>query len=455
MASESDLPELGLSQGGLTWNHLTGSNNWEGLLDPLNDDLRRLILRCGDFCQVTYDTFINDPNSAYCGASRYAKSDLLQKTCFPGGADKFQVVGFLYATARVGVPEAFLLKSRSREKWDRESNWIGYVVVSNDEVSKESGRREIYVAWRGTIRDYEWVDVLGAKLQSAKPLLSDQDDDAPAEDLPSKLVDSTEPTKNEGTGTVFPSWILSCCQPTFKKNPDNADNEDDEPKIMEGWLTIYTSEDPKSPFTKLSARTQLLTKLKQLIDQYKDEDISITFAGHSLGATLSVVSAFDVVENLTKEIPVSAIVFGCPKVGNKAFKKRFDSYPNLKVLHVRNMIDLIPLYPFKLLGYVNIGIDLEIDTRKSSFLKDSKNPSDWHNLQAMLHAVNGWQGVKEEFKLVIKRSIALVNKSCDFLKEECLVPPSWWVEKNKGMVLNEDGDWVLASPEEVPTPEFD
>ncbi|XP_021775866.1 phospholipase A1-IIdelta-like isoform X7 [Chenopodium quinoa] len=416
MASESDLPELGLSQGGLTWNHLTGSNNWEGLLDPLNDDLRRLILRCGDFCQVTYDTFINDPNSAYCGASRYAKSDLLQKTCFPGGADKFQVVGFLYATARVGVPEAFLLKSRSREKWDRESNWIGYVVVSNDEVSKESGRREIYVAWRGTIRDYEWVDVLGAKLQSAKPLLSDQDDDAPA---------------------------------------DNADNEDDEPKIMEGWLTIYTSEDPKSPFTKLSARTQLLTKLKQLIDQYKDEDISITFAGHSLGATLSVVSAFDVVENLTKEIPVSAIVFGCPKVGNKAFKKRFDSYPNLKVLHVRNMIDLIPLYPFKLLGYVNIGIDLEIDTRKSSFLKDSKNPSDWHNLQAMLHAVNGWQGVKEEFKLVIKRSIALVNKSCDFLKEECLVPPSWWVEKNKGMVLNEDGDWVLASPEEVPTPEFD
>uniref|UniRef100_A0A803N7I1 Phospholipase A1 n=1 Tax=Chenopodium quinoa TaxID=63459 RepID=A0A803N7I1_CHEQI len=376
MASESDLPELGLSQGGPTWNHLTGSNNWE----------------VATLSQTSY-----------------------RRPFFLVVLDKFQVVGFLYATARVGVPEAFLLRSRSREKWDRESNWIGYVVVSNDEVSKESGRREIYVAWRGTIRDYEWVDVLGAKLQSAKPLLSDQDDDGVPAD----------------------------------------DDEDDQPKIMEGWLTIYTSEDPKSPFTKLSARTQLLTKLNQLIDQYKDEDISITFAGHSLGATLSVVTAFDVVENLTKEIPVSAIVFGCPKVGSKAFKKRFDSYTNLKVLHVRNVIDLIPLYPFKLLGYINIGIDLEIDTRKSSFLKDSKNPSDWHNLQAILHAVNGWQGVKEEFKLVIKRSIALVNKSCDFLKEECLVPPSWWVEKNKGMVLNEDEDWVLDSPEEVPAPEFD
>ncbi|KNA23169.1 hypothetical protein SOVF_027230 isoform A [Spinacia oleracea] len=451
MALEAELPVLGLSENGPTWKHLLGSNNWDGLLEPLNEDLRRLILRCGDFCQVTYDTFINDPNSEYCGASRYAKADLLQKTSFPGGSDKYDVVGFLYATARVGVPEAFLLKSRSREKWDRESNWIGYVVVSKDEVSKEIGRREIYVAWRGTIRDYEWVDVLGADLQSAKSLLRTQQN--PPDEVPAKILDSAAPSTNNGTnnpqGTNFFSWIMSWFQQNSNKNPDNED-----PKVMAGWLTLYTSEDPKSPFTKLSARTQLLTKLKQLIDQYKDEEISITFAGHSLGATLSIVSAFDIVENLTTDIPVTAIVFGCPKVGNKAFQKRFESYTNLKVLHVRNVIDLIPLYPFKLLGYVNIGTDLEIDTRKSKFLKDSKNPSDWHNLQAILHIVNGWQGVKEEFKLVIKRSIALVNKSCDYLKEECLVPPAWWVEKNKGMLLNQDGDWVLATPEELPTPEF-
>lgn len=144
--------------------------------DPLNEDLRRLILGCGDFCQVTYDTFINDPNSAYCGASRYAKADLLKKTAFPGGSDKYDVVGFLYATARVSVPEAFLFKSMSRERWDRESNWIGYIAVSNDEVSNEIGRREIYVAWRGTTRNYEWIDVLEAKLQFAMPLLSEGGD---------------------------------------------------------------------------------------------------------------------------------------------------------------------------------------------------------------------------------------------------------------------------------------
>ncbi|KAL2937422.1 Phospholipase A1-IIdelta [Bienertia sinuspersici] len=440
MATPTDIKEeqvLGLSEGGPTWRDLQGSHNWEGLLEPLNDELRTLILRCGDFCQVTYDTFINDPNSAYCGTSRYAKADLLEKTAFPGGSHMYNVVAYLYATARVSVPEEFLLKSRSREKWDRESNWIGYIAVSKDEVSRDIGRREVYVAWRGTTRDYEWVDVLGAQLQSARSLLRQEDPLAIS-------IDPTEPT------------LVNQEPNTQQDHVENEDSDDENiPKIMAGWMTIYISEDPKSPFTKLSARTQLLRKLKQLIDQYKDEDLSITFAGHSLGASLSVVSAFDVAENLTTDIPISAIVFGCPKIGNKAFKNRIDSYSNVKVLHVRNVIDLIPLYPAKLMGYVNIGIELEIDSRKSKSLKDSKNPSDWHNLQAMLHVVNGWQGVKEDFKLVVKRSIALVNKSCDFLKEEFLVPPSWWVEKNKGMVMNEDGEWVLAKPEEDPTPEFD
>ncbi|KAL2927885.1 Phospholipase A1-IIdelta [Bienertia sinuspersici] len=273
------------------------------------------------------------------------------KTCFPGGSHKYDVVGFLYATARVSVPEAFLFKSMSRERWDRESNWIGYIAVSNDEVSRDIGRREVYVAFRGTTRNYEWINVLGAKLKSAMPLMS-----------------------------------------------------------LDGL--------------------------------HADEDLSITFTGHSLGATLSILSAFDIANNLTSEIPISAIIFGSPKVGNKRFKKKVDSHPNLKILHVRNVIDTIPHYPARLMGYVHIGIELEIDSRKSPYLKESRHVGDWHNLQAMLHIVNGWQGIKDEFRLVIRRSIALVNKSCDFLKEECLVPPSWWVEKNKGMVLNEQGEWV-------------
>ncbi|KAK9285310.1 hypothetical protein L1049_024501 [Liquidambar formosana] len=406
-----------------TWPELLGSNNWEGLLDPLNLSLRKLILRCGDFIQATYDAFNNDQNSKYCGSSRYGKKSFFQKVMLQSASD-YQVSSFLYGTARVSVPEALLLHSLSRESWDRESNWIGYIAVTTDEVSEALGRREIYVAWRGTTRDYEWINILGAELQSVKPLLK-------SEEAQSKKSEDSSSSSDE-------------------------DDDSSTPKVMRGWLTIYISDDPKSPFTKVSARTQLLSKIKQLVDQYKDEKLSITFTGHSLGASLSVLSAFDVVESGVSDIPVSAFIFGSPQIGNKAFNERLKKFPNLKVLHIRNTIDIIPHYPSQLLGYVYTGTELLIDTRKSPSLKNSKNPGDWHNLQAMLHVVNGWNGEKAEFEVKVKRSLALVNKSSEFLKDECFVPGSWWVEKNKGMVLDEDGDWVLAPPadEDRPVPEF-
>jgi hypothetical protein len=34
------------------------------------------------------------------------------------------------------------------------------------------GRREIYVVWRGTTRDLEWINVFGAAPESASGLLS-------------------------------------------------------------------------------------------------------------------------------------------------------------------------------------------------------------------------------------------------------------------------------------------
>lgn len=75
----------------------------------------------------------------------------------------------------------------------------------------------------------------------------------------------------------------------------------------------------------------------------------------------------------------------------------------------------------------------------------------------MLHVVAGWNGKNGKFELKVNRNIALVNKSCALLKEECLVPECWWVEKNKGMLKTENGDWVMATPddEDKPVVEFD
>ncbi|KAM6548774.1 hypothetical protein CsatB_020450 [Cannabis sativa] len=405
------------------WEELLGSNNWDNLLAPLNLSLRKLILRCGDFCQATYDAFNNDTNSKYCGSSRYGKNSFFSKVMLENDTH-YDVVSFLYATARVSLLEAFILHSMSRESWDRESNWIGYIAITNDDVSRALGHREVYVAWRGTTRNYEWVNVLGAELESAESLLSPN-------------------TKHE------------LGNDTSSSDSDN-DNDKSHPKVMKGWLTIYVSAYPKSPFVKSSARVQLLTKLQEVREKYKEEKLSIVMTGHSLGASLSIVSAFDLVENGFSEIPVSAFVFGSPQIGNKALKQRMERYPNLKILHIRNKIDLIPHYPGRLLGYVDVGTrELVIDTRKSPSLKESKNPSDWHNLQASLHVVAGWNGEEDGFELKVKRSLALVNKSSACLKEECLVPESWWVEKNKGMVID-SGVWILAPPldEDLPVPEL-
>ncbi|KAF9621325.1 hypothetical protein IFM89_019411 [Coptis chinensis] len=400
------------------WEAILGSNQWEGLLNPLHIDLRKLILVCGDFCQVTYDSFNNDQHSKYCGSSLYGKKSLFNRVALQN-ASNYYVASFLYATSRVEVPSDFIIHSFSTEAWDRESNWMGYIAVTSDEFRKASGRREIYVAWRGTIRPLEWVDVLQPKLVSVESLLKINDQSA-------------------------------------QQSSSDTDDDDTTMKVMKGWLTVYTSNNANSPFTKLSARTQLLTKIKELVNLYKDENISIVFTGHSLGASLSILSAFDVAENVSSTIPVSAIVFGCPEVGNKVFKDKLKTYPNLKILHIKNVIDPIPHYPSKVLGYVHTGTELDIDTRKSPYLKNSPNPSDWHNLQAMLHIIAGWNGNDGKFELKVKRSVALVNKSCDFLKDEYLVLAAWWIEKNRGMVLDKDGEWGLGPPidEDIPVPEF-
>ncbi|CAN0891389.1 Phospholipase A1-IIdelta [Linum grandiflorum] len=428
-----------------TWPEILGSNAWNNLLDPLNLTLRQLILRCGDFCQATYDAFNNDSNSRFAGASRYGKANFFNKVMLQD-AENYRVFEFLYATARVSVPAAFLLHSLAREDdtWDRESNWIGYVAVTSDDQAAAAGRREIYVAFRGTIRNYEWVNLLGAQQASARELLK-----------------HTDTAVGGGGGSSSSS--------------SGADEEDgDDPKVMLGWLTMYVSDEPSSPFTKQSARSQLLATINRLREKYAGEDLSVILTGHSLGACLAILAAFDVAENgaVGVETPVTAIVFGSPQVGNRAFDDRVKSHRNLRILHrafpgknffTSNYLCRLFFDPSLfscntcrfLTGYVDPGTEeLVIDTRKSPSLKESRNTGDWHNLQGMLHVVAGWNGEDGEFEMKVKRSLALVNKSSEFLKEEYLVPGSWWVEKNKGMVRDEDGEWTLAPPddEDLPVP---
>lgn len=191
------------------WRHLSGEKHWEGLLDPLNNDLRRYIIHYGEMAQATYDAFNTEKASKYAGSSRYARKDFFSKVCLENGNPfKYSVTKFIYATSQIDVPDAFIIKSLSREAWSKESNWIGFVAVATDEGKAVLGRRDIVIAWRGTIQTLEWVNDFQFLLVSASGILDDQGDN--------------------------------------------------DPKVHQGWYSIYTSDDSRSPFNKTSARNQVI-----------------------------------------------------------------------------------------------------------------------------------------------------------------------------------------------------
>ena len=188
-----------------------------------------------------------------------------------------------------------------------------------------------------------------------------------------------------------------------------------------------------------------------MVDQFKDEDISITVTGHSLGAALATLNAVDIVANKyniptnqspNRACPVTAMAFASPRAGDLNFKKTYSKHEQLRCLRIRNNLDIVPTQPP--IGFAHVGEVLDIDTTKSPFLKPSQDAADFHNLEVYLHGVAGTQGSNAGFKLAIDRDIALLNKGDDRLKDEYLVPPAWWVEKNKGMVQQENGAWKLV-----------
>ncbi|XAR60366.1 Phospholipase A(1) [Bertholletia excelsa] len=395
------------------WRQIQGSNDWDGLLDPMNSHLRQEIIRYGEFAQACYDSFDFDPYSKYCGTCKYMADHFFKELDM--GDMGYQVTRYLYATSNINLPN-FFQKSTIRRVWSQHANWMGYVAVSTDpDEIRRLGRRDILVAWRGTVTYLEWIHDLKDILRPAH----------------------------------------------FREDPSI--------KIESGFYDLYTEKEMTCKYCTFSAREQVLAEIKRLIEKYRGEELSITVTGHSLGAALALLSAYDISEmklNILhngsdiRKIPITVYSFSGPRVGNLKFKERCDEL-GVKVLRVINVHDKVPKVPGIFANeklqyqkyieeamsfpwsYAHVGVELALDHMNSPFLKPNGDLGCAHNLEAILHLIDGYHGKNRKFCLVTKRDIALVNKNCDFLKGEYGVPPHWRQDLNKGMVRTSDGRWVL------------
>ncbi|GLJ43094.1 hypothetical protein SUGI_0894380 [Cryptomeria japonica] len=265
-----------------------GANNWKGLLNPIHPLLKSEILRYGDFAQHSYDTFDNTRSSQYYGNSKHSKSSLGQRLGSLKCERGYQVTKYIYANTGT-------LKSYFREKWRESSAWMGFIAVcTNPNEIKRLGRRDIVVTWRGMETSHEWI-------QNVKDVL-----------VPASLLFTRE----------------SNVQSTFK--PDV--------RIDEG-----------SGRSRLSAREIVEAEIKRLLNNFRVEDVTITFTGQSLGAALATISAYDIKQlvmngNYIRSIPVTIFPFASTCMGNLSFAQHVEEI-GVKVLRLVNKKDLVPKVP--------------------------------------------------------------------------------------------------------------
>lgn len=408
---------------GRRWRDYHGRNDWAGLLDPLDENLRREVVRYGEFIQAAYRYFHSNP------ATPIDEPPLPRHVALPDRS--YKVTKSLYATSSVGLPKWVDDVAPDLGWMTQRSSWVGYVAVCDDKREiQRMGRRDIVIALRGTATCLEW-----------------------AENFRAQLIQIPEEEK-EGQG----------------HDPDpNTDGHKQQPKVECGFLSLYKTRGAHVP----SLAESVVEEVKRLIDLYKGETLSITVTGHSLGAALALLVG-DELSTCTDDVPpVAVFSFGGPQVGNRGFANRINE-KNVKVLRIVNSQDVITRVPgaflseagldeklrkTKLVGgvfemlednmplaYSHVGTELRVDTKMSPYLKPNADMACCHDLEAYLHLVDGFLASNCPFRSNAKRSLVRL------LQDQRSNVKQLYTRKVKSLSLNLEREGLMPLPTCLPSP---
>ncbi|TKY70787.1 Phospholipase A1-Ibeta2 [Spatholobus suberectus] len=359
------------------WREYHGSNDWKGMLDPLDENLRREVVRYGEFVQAAYQAFHSDP------AMSTEEPPHQRHVALPERS--YRMTKSLYATSSIGLPKWVDDVAPDLGWMTQRSSWVGYVAVCEDrrEIAR-MGRRDIVISLRGTSTCLEWAENLRAHLV----------------DMPGDESDNND-----------------------NNNNDSEAQAQGKPKVECGFMSLYKTKGAHVP----SLAESVVEEVKRLIEVYKGEELSITVTGHSLGATLALLVADEISTCCPEVPPVAVFSFGGPRAGNKAFGDRVTS-KNVKVLRIVNSQDVITRAPGIFvseeleqkirnvgggvleentpLAYSHVGAELRVHTKMSPYLKPDADMACCHDLEAYLHLVDGFLASNCPFRANAKRSLA-------------------------------------------------
>ncbi|KAK3018139.1 hypothetical protein RJ639_004593 [Escallonia herrerae] len=364
-----------ISKLGDRWKEYQGIKNWEGLLDPLDDDLRSEILRYGQFVEAAYRCFDFDTSSQTYAKSRFPRNSMLAQCGL--GKSGYRVTKNLRATCGVQLPRWVNDKASS---WIlANSNWIGYVAVCNDkdEIAR-LGRRDVVIAFRGTATCLEWIENLRA--------------------------------------------TLTCL-------PHDMGHQTREPMVESGFLSMYTSSTTNGP----SLRDMVKEEIAKISNMYNDEPLSVTITGHSLGAALATLTAYDLTATCDPRLLVTVVSFGGPRVGNGSFRCQLER-SGTRILRIVNSDDLITKMPGFVANshdvankrdvhvrglpswlqkrvedtqwvYADVGKEFRLSSSHSPYLSNG-NLATCHDLKTYLHLVNGFVSSTCPFRATARRVLS-------------------------------------------------